>query len=165
MISLNPLDYRDVIVVAATVLIFSATFVALRKVFVLPYLEVMEARSRLFETADEQLQEKADVLSSAEDDAQRQVTEAREQADAIMKQASETAETYRRERLSSTTQTASERLEKGRAEIARTRDSEIERLRGEASECVGLACVRLLGEIDPTAVENAVDQLMARRAN
>jgi F0F1-type ATP synthase membrane subunit b/b' len=67
--------------------------------------------------------------------------------------------------MSTMTQAASERLEKGRTEIAQEREAEIDRLRAEASECVGLACGRLLGEIDQAAVEGAVDQLMARRGN
>ena len=60
-------------------------------------------------------------------------------------EARERAEEYRRTRVTEATNAAAARLEEGRAQIAQARAAELERLRAEAVECVGVACGQLLG--------------------
>jgi F-type H+-transporting ATPase subunit b len=164
-LSLNPLDQIDPIVIGATVAIFALTYFTLRRVFVLPYLRVMEQRERMFEEADERADEEDRATGEAEQQAKAKVAEAREAADELLGEAAQQADAYKTERLQSATTTASERLEQGRAEIAQARESELARLREEAVDCVGKACDRLLGESDPAAAEVAVDRLLSRRVH
>ena len=52
-LNLNPLTQIDPIVIMAIIVVFVATYFALRHFFVYPYLAVMEERERLFEVADD----------------------------------------------------------------------------------------------------------------
>ncbi|NTU71870.1 MAG: hypothetical protein HGB10_08655 [Coriobacteriia bacterium] len=51
-LNLNPIDQINPIVIVAVMLIVVATYFALRRVYVMPYLRVMEERERFFESAD-----------------------------------------------------------------------------------------------------------------
>jgi len=165
MESLNPIDQFDPVVIVAVMVIFLLTFTLLRRVFVLPYLRVMEERERLFEEGDAHLADAQSVLDGAGSETEHQSTIAHEEADEIMKAAAEKAEAYRKQRVEGATRTATERLERGRSEIAEARANEFEQLRQQAVDCVGLACDQLFGETDPRATEAVVDDLMARRVH
>ena len=160
---LNPLSQIDPFVIAGTIVIVFLTFVALRRVFVLPYLEVMEERQRLFDRSDAEVADAEQARSLAEADAEQALADARDEAERILGVARQAAETYRGERLDEANRQAAERLVEGRAEIARAKESELALLREQALECVGLACDRLLVSGDPAAVEAAVDRVLARR--
>lgn len=164
-ISLNPLDQIDPIVILATVLIFTLTFVTLRKVFVLPYVRVMERRQEMFEATDQLLTQSGEAYRNGEDEAAQQVVEARQAAEALTKEVGESIQQYRRDVVGAATAAASARLDEGRREIERERADALARLRDEALECVGLACERLLGETDTEAVASAVDGQIARRVH
>jgi len=164
-LNLNPLSQIDPIVIIAVAVIFIATYVALRKVFVLPYLAVMEQRERLLGEADEQIRQAEELLRAADLDAETALTQAAQSAEELRAQARERADEYRRAKVDEATRAASERLERGRAEIAAARDTELAQLRGQAIECVGIACTQLVGAPDREAIEAAVDRLMARRVH
>lgn len=164
-ISLNPLDQLDPVVIVATVLIFLATFAVLRRVFVLPYLAVMEKRESLFEQADARADEVNALTKESESSAERSVADAKESSEELLSKANEDVESYRRERIESATTAASARLEEGRAKIEGLREEALAKLKQEAFECVGLACERLLGEVDKEAVEGAVERLMSGRVH
>jgi F0F1-type ATP synthase membrane subunit b/b' len=161
-LNLNPLTQIDPIVIVAIIVIFVATYFALRRVFVMPYLAVMEERERLFESGDEML-DRADIVEEeAVQNAEATIAQAAAAADELRARSQESAEQYRRERVESATQEASLLLESGRAQIVAARAEQSEKLRTQVLECVGLACDRLLGERDPETVEAAVDRLMSR---
>lgn len=162
-ISLNPIDQLDPVVIIATMLIFSATFAVLRKVFVLPYLVVMEERESMFESADNRVAQAKALLEEAEVSSERSLSDARAAAEELLRKANDEGEAYRKERLASATTAASTRLEAGRTQIEHARQEELARLRQEAVDCVGLACGRLLGETDEEAAASAVDRLMSKR--
>ena len=161
-LNLNPLTQIDPIVIVATIVIFVATYFALRRVFIAPYLAVMEQRERLFESADEMLDHADEAERQAAENAEAAVAAAAAAAEELRKDSEESAAQYRRERVNAATLEASKLLETGRAQIASTRAGQSETLRTQAHECVGLACDRLLGEHDDDAIEAAVDRLMAR---
>ena len=164
-LNLNPLSSSqiDPIVMIAIVVIFIATYFALRRVFVLPYLAVMEQRERLFEHSDEMLDRADSIERQAAEDAEAAVAQAAATGEELRARVQEEAEQYRRERVEAATSEASALLESGRAEIAAARAGQAERLREQALDCVGIACDRLLGDHDPETVEAAVDRLMSRR--
>ena len=161
-LNLNPLTQIDPIVIVAIIVIFVATYFALRRVFVLPYLAVMEERERLFENADEMFERADAVESQAAENAEATIARAGVAAEELRVRSQDSAEQYRRERIDSATQEASTLLESGRAQIAAARAEQGAKLRAEAMDCVGLACDRLLGKHDPETVEAAIDRLMAR---
>lgn len=161
--NLNPIDQLDPVVILVTAVVFVLTLFALRKVFVLPYLAVMDARERLFDDTDERAAETERALASARIESEQSVATATAEAAQLLTDARDRADAYRRERLDTATRAASQRLERGRAEIAEARANELAQVRQQAVDCVGIACTHLLGESDTKAVETAVDRLMARR--
>ena len=165
-INLNPLSQQqfDPVVMIAVIIIFAITLLVLRRVFVMPFVRVMEQRDEYLEVADAQVAEADSVVRDADFDAERALAEAAQAAEELRAHAREGAEASRRERIAEATRLASERLERGRAEIAAARANEVSALRSQAVDCVGVACVQLLGaESDGAAIEAAVDRLMARR--
>lgn len=161
-LNLNPLTQIDPIVIVATILIFVATYFALRRVFITPYLAVMEQRERLFESGGDMLDHADQAERQAAENAEATVAAAAAAAEELRKAAQDGAAQYRRERIGAATAEASKLLESGRAQIASARAGQGEKLRAQAHECVGLACDRLLGAHDDEAIEAAVDRLMAR---
>lgn len=162
-LNLNPIDQLDPIVIVFTAIAFVLTLFALRKVFVLPYLAVMDAREQMFAEADGRASETEAALEAARVESGQAVAAATVEAEQMLADARDHADAYRRERLDTATRAASQRLERGRAEIAEARANELAQVRQQAVDCVGIACAHLLGEADPKVVETAVDRLMARR--
>jgi len=162
-LNLNPIDQLDPVVIVFTAIAFVATLFALRKVFVLPYLAVIDTRERMFAEADRRAAETQGALDAARDESAAAVAAATAEAEQMLSDARERADAYRRERLETATRAASQRLERGRAVIAEARANELAQVRQQAVDCVGIACTHLLGEADPKVVEAAVDRLMARR--
>jgi F0F1-type ATP synthase membrane subunit b/b' len=160
--NLNPMTQIDPVVIVGIMLIVSVTYLLLRRVFVLPYLHVMEERERMFEAADARHDEADASVRTAKENAERLIADAAAQAEKLRTDATERADAYRTQRLGAATAGASSVLEKGRELIASDRARELEGLRTEACECVGLACQRLLGKADDTAVASAVDRALER---
>ncbi|HEY5541112.1 MAG TPA: hypothetical protein VIL41_06635 [Coriobacteriia bacterium] len=161
-LNLNPLSQIDPIVIVAIIVIFVATYFALRRVFVMPYLAVMEERERLFEDADDMLDRADAVERQAAENAEATVAAAATAAEELRMASRDSAEQYRRQRVEAATQEASLLLESGRAQIASARAEQGVKLRAQVLDCVGLACDRMLGKHDAETVEAAVDRVMAR---
>jgi F0F1-type ATP synthase membrane subunit b/b' len=162
-LNLNPLSQIDPVVIVAVILIFTVTYFLLRRVFVAPYVAVMDERDDLFDVADARFADAEATDRKADFDAERTLAEAAAAAEQIRAEARERADSYRRGRLTAATQSASSTLETGRAEISAQREESMARLRDEAIDCVGVACDQLLGTSDREATEAAVDRLMSRR--
>jgi F0F1-type ATP synthase membrane subunit b/b' len=161
-LNLNPLTQIDPIVIVAVIVIFVATYFALRRVFIMPYVLVMEKRERLFENADEMLDRAEALERESLANSEATVAAAATAAEELRVTSQTGAEEYRRQRVDAATQEASVLLESGRAEIAAARSEQSAKLRAQVQECVGLACDRLLGAHDTETVEAAVDRLMTR---
>jgi len=161
--SLNPITQFDPTVIVAVMLIVTVMYVALRRVFVLPYLRVMDEREDVFEAADAKHAQADEARRAADLEAEAALSRAAQTAEETRAQAKERAETYRRQRIEEATRLASEHLEEGRAQIAADRELEVERLRDHAIDCVGLACEQLLGKAEPDLVGAAVERAMTRR--
>ncbi|MDR3686136.1 MAG: hypothetical protein P4L93_04160 [Coriobacteriia bacterium] len=161
-LNLNPLTQIDPIVIVAIIVIFIATYFALRHFFVYPYLAVMEERERLFDVADDTLDRADEVTRLAAANAEATVAAAAAQAEELRESTQQIAEEYRRGRVDAATQEASALLDSERAKIAAARAEQAEKLRALALECVGLACDRMLGGHDAETVDAAVDRLIAR---
>ncbi len=162
---LNPINQLDLVTMAAIVVIFTVTYVGLRRFFVLPLLAVIREREVMVEAARADQDEAAQVLESANGDAESVLTKAREEADAMLTQAREESLEQKREQVAAATREASGRLEAGRTEIAEGRQKAMKLMRGQAVECVGIACGQLLGSVDDRAIGEAVDKLMTRYAH
>jgi len=163
VINLNPLTQIDPIIIVATIVIFLATYFALRRLFIFPYLAVMEERERLFEDADERRYSAGEIERSARQDAQHALDEAARAAEELNAASRVRCDSYQRQCLSEATAQASKILEAGRIEIAAARAKESDGLRDQVQDCVGVACSRLLGDVDSDAVGSAVERAMARR--
>ena len=164
-LNLNPIDQIHPLVIVAAMLIIVATYFALRRVYVLPYLRVLEQREQLFETSDVEYVDAAQRVAEAKIDSERAVAEAAAEVEAMRAEAKARADEYRRTRVAEATSAASALLERGRAEIATARAAELERLRAEASECVHSACGQLMGGADKELVTATIERLMTRQAN
>jgi F0F1-type ATP synthase membrane subunit b/b' len=162
---LNPIDQIVWWVILAVIGVFSATLVVLRRVFFLPYIEVMEKREVELEAAEAVLAEAERIVAEAEPEAQRITTEVRDKADELLRRTREEDDAYRQQTIETAMQESSAVLEKGRARSAAAREAEVAQLRLQAVECVTLACDKLLGSSDTDSVTAAVDKLLARRVH
>jgi len=162
-LNLNPISQIDPLVIVAVMLIMLGTYFVLRRVFVMPYLRVMDERQQLFAVADSQHLQAEDVVRQADYESERALAEAAQAAEQLRAEARERSEAYHRERVEQATATASERLERGRADIATEKSIEVEALRSQAIDCVDLACGQLLGGATDEVVQASVDRLLARR--
>ena len=81
-LNLNPLSQIDPVVIVAVALIVIVTYLLLRRLYVLPYLEVMESREELFSSARRLSAEAAEVTRESE-----------LRAEAVLCEAATTAET------------------------------------------------------------------------
>jgi F0F1-type ATP synthase membrane subunit b/b' len=152
----------DPVIIVGMVLIIAVTYVLLRRYFVMPYLQVLEGRERLYELSDSRTDEAEESVKVAQQHAEDVVSEAAEQAEKIRSDARATADEYRTQCVGEATALATASLEKGRERIAKERAGELEKLREQARECVGLACERLLGNADAETVGSAVERALAR---
>lgn len=162
---LNPLNQIEPYLIIAVVVLFALTYQVLKRVYFLPYIDVMEAREARLVAAEAQADEAVAILEDAERQAGELVDSARERADRIVREARDRAESERRLAAVTAGEQAGKALEEGRARIAAARTTELERLRSEALDCVGIACEKLIGEADPATVEAAVDKLLARKVS
>lgn len=163
-INLNPISQLDLVTMAVVAVIFMATYFGLRRFFVIPLLAVMRERGGMVEVARADQDEAARLLESANADAESMLAEAREKADTLLAEAREESLEAKRERIAQATRQASERLEAGRADIAKARERSMAMMRGQAIECVGIACGQLHVESDDSSIGEAVDKLMSRYA-
>lgn len=164
-LNLNPLSQLDPVVIVIVAVIVAITYLLLRRLFVLPYLEVMEAREELYSEAHRQAAEAARLRRESDLEAEAVLSEAAASAEEIRSGAQSRADVHRKECIAAASQEASEALETGRAELRATRERELAHVQSQAIECVSAACERLLGSADPAAVESAVVRLMERRAH
>ena len=162
-LNLNPLASIQPITIVLIIAIFVATYFAFRKVFVYPYLAVMQEREHLFDEADEALEQADEVDRRAREEAERILDEAAKYAEEARLASATRAGEYQRQRVGEATTKAAGILEEGRAKIATERAEQHERLRSQVDDCVGIACKRLLGNVEPQMVDDAVDRAMARR--
>jgi len=162
---LNPVDQIVWWVILAVMGVFAVTLVVLRRVFFLPYIEVMEQRETELEAAEAVLAEAERIVADAEPEAQRIRAEARDKADELLRRTRDEDDAYRQQTIEAAMQESSATLEKGRARIASARETEVAQLRVQAVECVTLACDKLLGTADTDSVAAAVDKLLARRVH
>jgi F0F1-type ATP synthase membrane subunit b/b' len=162
-LSLNPLTMIQPITIVLIVLIFIATYFALRRVFIFPYLAVIEERERLFDEADSALSQADEHDREAREEAGRLLDKAASDVEQSRLECKGRCDNYQRQRVGEAMASASAILEKGRATIFAERAEQRERLRGQVTDCVGIACQRLLGRAEPQVVDEAVDRAMARR--
>jgi len=163
-LNLNPLSQIDPIVIVVVALIVAVTYLLLKRVFVLPYLEVMEAREDLFSTARRQSSEAAKVTRESELRAEQVLSEAAASAEELRSAAQARADAYRKEHLADASRCASKSLESGRAELRAVRERELASVQAQAVECVAAACEQLLGGADAETVQSTVVRLMERKA-
>lgn len=159
---LDPLAQIHPWVILATVLMVTATYFALRAVFVRPYLRVLEERYERVQAGEAMLDEADRVREEATADAEALIERAREEADDIRRAAREEAERYRKTRIQQANAEIDQLLAEGRDEISAARDAQMATVRGQAAECVGLACERLLGRRDDELVGTTVDRVLQK---
>ncbi|MBI5231764.1 MAG: ATP synthase F0 subunit B [Coriobacteriales bacterium] len=160
--NLNPLDQIHPWVMIAVAAIFTATYFALRRVFVLPYVHVMEEREKLLSEGEGLRADEAQVRQQAEREGAEVLAAASESADGRVKAAQAEADEYRSTTLATANAEASERLIAGRTAIAADRETAQQAMREQAIECVVLACERLVGPVPREDAESAVDDALGR---
>jgi F0F1-type ATP synthase membrane subunit b/b' len=165
-IDLNPLSpgQLNLVTMAVVAVVFLATYFGLRRFFVLPVLAVMRERGGMVEAARADQDEAARLLESANSDAEAMLAESRATADTMLGEAKEESLEAKREQIAGATRQASERLEAGRADIAKARKRAMAMMRSQAIECVGIACGQLQVESEDSSITEAVDKLLTRYA-
>lgn len=159
---LNPLAQIDPIVIGGTIVVFSATYVAMRKVFFDPVIDVMEERHARCKDAAHVCEEAQVLVATADSEALAAVEAAREEADRLLAESRQAAEAERDRRIAHARERVERALEVGRAEILEAKEAEVEALTKEARECVGLACAKLVGRVDDEVVGDVVERVVAR---
>jgi F-type H+-transporting ATPase subunit b len=162
-LNLNPITQIQPLLVAGIVVLFIVTYFVLRRVFVRPYLAVLESRERRFEHAEQSRERCAQARLDAQAEADRLLAEASKHSETLHAESDERCDEYRRSRIAEASSRAAALLDEGRNKIAAERAKHSAEMRGEVEECVGVACKRLLGRSDPEAVANAVERAAARR--
>jgi F0F1-type ATP synthase membrane subunit b/b' len=156
------LDWR---VILATVLIFVATYVVLRKVFFDKVVAVMEDRQERIEECQGKCAEARALIESAQKEADETVASAEAERESLLSSVRERAQSEREAQIAGAQRAAERRLEEGRLEIASEREREVERLVREANECVGLACAKIVGPVDEELIAPVVDRVVEKRLN
>ncbi len=162
-LNLNPLSQIDPVVIVVVTVIMIVLYLLLRRVFVLPYLEVMEEREQLFSVAGGRMSEAEQIRRESELTAEGMLTEAAASAEELRNAAQARADAYRKERIAEASLQASESLDTGRAELREARDRQRAAVRVEAVECVTVACQQLLGSADSDAIESTVTRVMEHK--
>jgi F-type H+-transporting ATPase subunit b len=159
---LNPLNQLNIFIIAATVVVFVATYLMLRRFFADKVVRVMEQRRVRCEVAEKLCQEAQASIAEAEQAAAELGTTTGEEAEGIVQVAREKAQVEKGQALTEARKRTEELLREGRAEIEREKQAEIARVRTEAIECVGLACEKIVGEVEGDVVTATVDRALAR---
>lgn len=159
---LNPLNQLDPLIIGATVLVFFATYLMMRRVFSDKVVRTMEQRRLRCEAADELCREAKAQINEAEEGAAELAERTAEEAEGIVQIAREEAQVNKGKAVAEARKRTEEQLREGRAHIEREKDAEIARVRTEAIECVNLACEKIVGEVEDDVVTATVDRALAR---
>ncbi len=159
---LDPIGQLNIPVIGITIAICALTYVVLRRWLFTPYIAVLEERQTRIDAGRERLAEADAITQQGMWDVASIESEARAKATEIEHDAVEEAEAYRKRTMDQAIRDVDKLLAKGRTEIAKDREKETARVRSEAVTCVGIACSRLFGEMDPLIVESSVDRAIDR---
>ena len=160
---MNPLAQIDWRVILATIVIFVATYFALRRVYFYPVIEAMEDRREDLEDCDEACERARSIIAAAEDDARLTAEQAETERTALLEKAREEAQAERERRVDGAKAEAEERLAEGRRQIEAERAEQVEWLRTEARECVTMACSKLVGDVPEETVAPVVDRVIEKQ--
>jgi len=161
--NLNPIEQIKPLTILATVGVFSATYVALRHVVLLPLVNVMEDRHERIDAGRQAGDTAQRDLAVAAAAAEARVAQAHLEADTVLQASREHAEREREKRIAQAQAEAQTILEEGRAGIIAARNAEIATLRADALDCVSLACEKLAVPLDPITAGTIMDAVIAKR--
>lgn len=160
---LDPLAQLDALTIAAVVTIVVATILALRRIFFVPLIAVVERRAARIDGARAGKADAERALQEARTRAEGVLAAAREEAARISGAAREDAQRARSARLAEAGREASALLERGRAEAAALRRTEEERLAVELHACVCQALLGMTGRVDEPTVRFLVSRTLAAK--
>jgi F0F1-type ATP synthase membrane subunit b/b' len=160
--NLNPLTQIDLYIIGATIVVFIGTYFALRSIFTDRIVSVMEQRRERCEAADAACEEARMTVVRAEEEANAIAAQTAEEAESLVQLAREKALAEKSRTLTHARERSERILRDGRSEIEEEKEREIARVRTEAIECVGLACEKVAGDVDPETVSTTVDRVVAR---
>lgn len=162
--NLNPLEQIDPVVVMIAALIFAATYLALRRVFLGPVIGALEDRRALVTECSAECEKTTKAVEDAERKAREALDRAHKDAEEHIRQERDAMEVERRRALAEARRRASEQLAAGREDIRTARADEKETVRERASDCVGVACEKLLGPgIEAPSIADAVARVTDQR--
>lgn len=159
---LNPLNQLNIFIIAATVVVFVATYLGLRRLFADKVVRVMEQRRVRCEVAEKLCQEARASIAEAEQGATALAATTADEGEGIVQVAREEAQVEKGKAVTEARKHTEELLREGRATIEREKQVEIARVRTEAVECVGLACEKIVGQVEDDIVTATVDRALAR---
>ena len=159
---LNPLNQLNIFIIAATVLVFVGTYLALRRIFADKVVRVMEERRIRCEVAEQLCQEAQASIAEAEQGATELAEKTADEAEGIVQVAREEAMVAKGKAISEARRQSEEELRACRQRIEQEKQAEIARVRTEAIECVNLACEKIVGQVEGDVVTATVDRALAR---
>lgn len=159
--SLDPLAQLHVVTIGAIALIFCGTLWILRRVCLLPLIEVMERRHARVEGARAGRAEADRALLAAREAEEATLAAAREQAGRRAAAMEEELARLRTERLARAAAEADAVLARGREEAAALRHAEAGRLRDELRSCADQTLTRMIGPVNGDAVMLIVSRVLA----
>lgn len=159
--NLNPLEQLNLITMAAIAAIFLMTFFALRKLFFIPLIEVMEKRADKIERARSRYDEAGALLEKAREEAGKIAADAEGTAERL---AEEVKGKIARTRDSKRAQAGAEAdaiLARGREEVARLKEAEQARLKEQLLACSRQTLVKIIPEVDEDALRLVISRILA----
>jgi len=149
---LDPLSQIHPVTIVAIIVIFLLTLHALRRVYFLPLLAVMERRAARIEAARSEKIDAERMVERARKEAEQALSGARDEAARIAAALEAEMTALRAERLGLADAEAETVLAQGREEVRALGRIEDERLDRELHACASQALARIVGGVDDAAL-------------
>jgi F0F1-type ATP synthase membrane subunit b/b' len=159
---LDPLGQINLVTIGAILVIFLMTLLGLRRICLVPLIEVMERRDARIEAARARKAEADELLARAEQEAAQVLSRAKEEADQLVAKLAEETAALRNARLARAAAEVESILAAGRDELAALRRTEDARLAAELCTSVTGTLTRMIGPVEATTVRFLVARTLAR---
>jgi F0F1-type ATP synthase membrane subunit b/b' len=159
----DPLAQIDPLAIAGVSAIFLVTFLLLRRMCLVPLVEVMERRAGRIEAAGAARAEAEGVLRQARAEADRLLAAAREEAGRIAEAAKEERSRAREARMAVARESADAAVAAGREAIQSLARAQEAAVADHLRACVCEILTRLVGEVDEPRVRFLVARALAAK--
>ena len=163
--ALNPLEQINLITIAGLMLIFTATYLILRKILFLPLIQIMERRDLKISGGKETIARAEFLICDAQNKADSILAEARQEAEHIIETGSEDNARLREEKVKQASDEADRLLSKELEKMSLLRKSEQKRLEESLLFCVSKTLKKSIGYSNEKVIQSMVAKVLASRSD